>query len=138
MRDDSAQNFVGNVEGRDLFSGVCDVMICEGFVGNVVLKLIEGMADRVLMVLLKELAGAIPDKIGQIRKFGLELSGKYDFNEYGGAPLLGVGGTCIICHGASNGRGIENAVRAARGLVEHHVNEQIVELLSQDERALHA
>lgn len=138
MRGDSAQNFIGNVEGRDLFNGTCDVMICDGFVGNVILKLIEGMAEGVLRGMLGELVEAMPDMKGQISNIGDAIMRSYDFNEYGGAPLLGVGGMCLICHGASSSKGIMNAVLGARELVKHHVNEQIVEILSASKRTANA
>jgi glycerol-3-phosphate acyltransferase PlsX len=132
MRDDENLRFIGNVEGRDLFRGSCDVMICEGFVGNVVLKLMEGMAEGVLRGMLAELTAALPAEAnGAIRKTSMKLAAKYDFNEYGGAPLLGVAGIFIICHGASSARGICNAVRVARDSVSHGVNSRITELLSK-------
>ena len=131
LENDSQLPFVGNVEGRDLFRGVCDVMVCEGFVGNVVLKLMEGMAEGVLDGMLKELAISMPEHAAAIKKAAGTILGKYDFNEYGGAPLLGVDGICIICHGASNHRGIKNAIQVAAELSKHHVNERIVELLSR-------
>ena len=134
LEQDPRTPFIGNVEGRDLFRGVCDVMVCEGFVGNVVLKLMEGMAEGVLLTLLGEMAGSVPDQEPAIRAAAKSILRKYDFNEYGGAPLLGVDGICIICHGASDYRGIKNAVRVAAGLLKHHVNERIVELLSQRAR----
>lgn len=130
LEQDPRMPFVGNVEGRDLFRGVCDVMVCEGFVGNVVLKLMEGMAEGVLLAMLGEMAGSMPGQEPAIKKAAESILGKYDFNEYGGAPLLGVDGICIICHGASNYRGIKNAVRVAVELLKHRVNERIVELLS--------
>ncbi len=138
MKNDPAQNFIGNVEARALFSNACDVLVCEGFVGNVVLKLIEGMGKGVLKAMVQELATALPASADYVKMVGLGLMKKYDYNEYGGAPLLGVGGTCIICHGASNSDGLMNAVRVARDLVVCHVNEQIVQALSQEERAVHA
>ncbi|HHH75536.1 MAG TPA: phosphate acyltransferase PlsX [Phycisphaerae bacterium] len=131
IKDDSRINFIGNIEGRDLFSGVCDVMICEGFVGNVVLKLIEGMSIGVIQGMLKEMAAAMPDQAANIARSGKSVMGKYDFNEYGGAPLLGVAGICIICHGASNERGIMNAVRGAKEFSSHQINQRIVKLVSE-------
>jgi glycerol-3-phosphate acyltransferase PlsX len=133
MRNDPNLNFIGNVEGRDLFTGVCDVVVSDGFVGNVVLKLMEGMAEGVLTAMLKELATAMPDMAGKVQKAGGDIVAKYDYNEYGGAPLLGVSGICIICHGASDHRGIKNAVRGAMDLSKRHVNETIVKLLAQTE-----
>jgi glycerol-3-phosphate acyltransferase PlsX len=133
MKDDPAVNFVGNVEGRDLFRGVCDVMVCEGFVGNVMLKLMEGMAQGVVQALLAELLTTMPGQESVIRKAGGVIATKYDYNEYGGAPLLGVGGICIICHGASSSRGMMNAVRVAKDFATGRVNERIVELLGHRE-----
>jgi len=135
-RKDPKIRFVGNVEGRDLFRGVCDLMVCEGFVGNVVLKLVEGMAESVILGLMKELTGSMKGAWGllgnKIRKTAKTILTKYDFNEYGGAPLLGVNGICIICHGASNYRGIMNAVRVAKDFATYRVNEKITQQLSAD------
>jgi glycerol-3-phosphate acyltransferase PlsX len=131
MKADKNINFIGNVEGRDIFRGTCDVVVCDGFVGNVVLKLMEGMAEGLVRTFLGELAATLPDQVAAIKKASQKVGVKYDFNEYGGAPLLGVGGTCIICHGASDYRGIMNAVRVAKDFTLYHANEQIVKLLSQ-------
>jgi len=133
MKADRNLNFIGNVEGRDLFGGVCDVVVCDGFVGNVVLKLMEGMAEGVLKAILKEVADAMPGSAELVGKAGGAIVSKYDYNEYGGAPLLGVRGICLICHGASDFRGIKNAVRAAMDLSKRQVNERIVKLLSGPE-----
>jgi glycerol-3-phosphate acyltransferase PlsX len=137
LKADPNVNFVGNVEGRDLFRGVCDVMVCEGFVGNVAIKLMEGMAEGVLKSILREVATALPAHAEMVQRAGGAVVAKYDFNEYGGAPLLGIGGICIICHGASAPRGIKNAVRVAVDVHKRHVNERITELLSQSERTVH-
>jgi len=131
FQNDSRLTFVGNVEGRDLFSGVCDVMICEGFVGNVVLKLMEGLVEGLMSAMVKELGQILPGQMEALKKVGMSTFAKYDFNEYGGAPLLGVNGLCIICHGASDNRGIMNAVTVVRELAKRHMNERIVEVLSQ-------
>jgi glycerol-3-phosphate acyltransferase PlsX len=130
MRDDPNLNFIGNVEGRDLFRGVCDVMICEGFVGNVALKIMEGMAEGVVQGMLQELTRSMPDHMPQLQQAASTLCSKYDFNEYGGAPLLGVAGICIICHGASDRRGFKNALRVAVDSAKRQVNDRIVELLA--------
>jgi len=141
FRNDSTIRFVGNIEGRDLFRGACDLMICEGFVGNVVLKLVEGMAESVIMGLVKELTGSLKGAWGllgaKIKKTAKSLLTKYDFNEYGGAPLLGVNGICIICHGASDHRGIMNAVGVAKNFAKYRVNEKITKRLSADQEASH-
>jgi len=129
MKGDPNINFIGNVEGRDLFSGICDVVVSDGFVGNVVLKLIEGMAEGVLTAILREVAEAMPNMSDHVKQAGGAIVKKYDYNEYGGAPLLGISGICIICHGASDFRGIKNAVRGALDLSKRQVNETIVKLL---------
>ncbi len=134
LNSDDRISFVGNVEGRDLFNGSCDVMVCDGFVGNVVLKLMEGMAEGVLKGLVKHLADAVPEHALILKKAATTILGNYDYNEYGGAPLLGVSGICIICHGASDYRGIKNAVRVIEEFSKHHVNEQIVQMLAEDEK----
>jgi glycerol-3-phosphate acyltransferase PlsX len=130
FRRDRHTNFIGNVEGRDLFSGACDVVVCDGFVGNVMLKLIEGMADGLVRALLGELNKSMPDSREAIEAAGQAIAVKYDYNEYGGAPLLGVNGICIICHGASDHRGVLNAVRVTRDYVQRQANQQITALLA--------
>lgn len=132
MREDPKLNFIGNVEGRDLFTGTCDVVICDGFVGNVVIKLMEGMAGGVLKAIFSEVSKAFPGKEGLIQLAGGAIMSKFDYNEYGGAPLLGVGGICIICHGASSHRAFYNAVRVTKDFAGHHVNERITEWLAQN------
>ncbi|MFA6134854.1 MAG: phosphate acyltransferase PlsX [Phycisphaerae bacterium] len=133
LKGDPHIRFVGNVEGRDLFRGTCDVMVCDGFVGNVVLKLIEGMAEGLLRALLAKLSESMPGQQEAIHKAAKAIAAEYDYNEYGGAPLLGVGGICIICHGSSSYRGIMNAVRVAVDFSGRHVNQQITQLLSQSQ-----
>jgi len=138
LQGDPNIHFVGNVEGRDIFSGVCDVVLCEGFVGNVVLKLMEGMARALIRTLVGQLIDSLPDQEALVKRAAQTLLRSYDFNEYGGAPLLGVAGITIICHGASSARGIMNAVRVAIEFSKHHVNEQITELLRQSRGIAHA
>lgn len=133
IKADPDIRFIGNAEGRDLFRGTCDVMVCDGFVGNVVLKLMEGMAEGFIMGMLGELRASMPRDVDAVKHAAGAIMAKYDFNEYGGAPLLGVRGICIICHGASDTRGIKNAIRAAIEFSKHHVNAQITSLLSRDE-----
>jgi len=134
MLNDPSLKFVGNIDGRDVFNGMCDVVVCDGFVGNVVLKLMEGMAGTVIRIMLHELTAAMPDQQGAAEVAARVIRDKYDFNEYGGAPLLGVAGISIICHGASDHRGIMNAVRVAVEFSNHQVNEQITELLAKRQR----
>lgn len=131
LRDDRRIRFVGNVEGKDLFENVCDVAVCDGFVGNVFLKFMEGVAEGLFKVIVREFedeADALRNKFMQ----GLQrVWARHDYARYGGAPLLGVNGVCIICHGRSTDLAIRNAVKAARRFVEFGFNEEICARLSQ-------
>ena len=129
IRDDRRVNFVGNVEGRDLFRDTCDVIISDGFVGNIVLKLTEGLAEGLFKVIQRQLASEHPELAQQFQPIIERVWAKHDYSEYGGAPLLGVNGVCIICHGSSNHRAIRNAVSVARRFIEGRVNSVIVEHL---------
>lgn len=117
MRKCEPIHFVGNVEGRDLFRGSCDVVICDGFTGNIALKLIEGLAEGLFKTISKEIALASPDLAKSFEPVVKRVWANHDYAEYGGAPLLGVDGACIICHGSSDHIAIRNAVRVAR---EYH------------------
>ena len=131
IRDEGVLNFIGNVEGRDLFRGHCDVAICDGFVGNVTLKLIEGLAEGLFKSIRRELSaidGAVAKQIEPILE---RIWAKHDCNEYGGAPLLGVNGVCIICHGASDHRAICNATCVAERVVATQVNSAITDRLNR-------
>lgn len=132
LKDDPNINFIGNVEGGDLLRDICDVMICEGFVGNVILKLVEGIGSGLIKSLVKGLVKNMPDQTEQILKSIEKISHLYDFNDYGGAPLLGVDGIWIICHGATESKGIMNAIRVSREVASHEVNKHIVEQLSRN------
>jgi glycerol-3-phosphate acyltransferase PlsX len=130
MKSDPNMNFIGNIEGRDIFKGVCDVAVCDGFVGNVVLKLTEGLVDGLFKAIKHEL---IAEKLRLAMKFKpvmKRIFRKYDYNEYGGAPLLGVNGTALICHGASHSRTIRNAVLTSKNYYTKKINDRIVEYLS--------
>jgi glycerol-3-phosphate acyltransferase PlsX len=123
--------YIGNVEGRDVYHGDVDVIICEGFVGNVVLKVSEGMAEFVL----KSVGGALMKELNVERELALQsltkLTEQFHYQESGGAPLLGIDGICIICHGSSDHRSIRNALRMAAEIDNRHINSQIMELLNQ-------
>lgn len=130
MRADDRLNFIGNIEGRDLMDGVCDVAICEGFVGNVVLKLTEGIVEGLFKCIKQEL---VQKDLGLAMKFKgvmTEIYKKYDWHEYGGALLLGVKGTAVICHGSSKSRTIKNALLFTRKFYENKINEQIEDYLA--------
>lgn len=112
-------DFLGNIEGRDILAGKADVMVCDGFVGNVVLKVIEGTAGALFSLLKEEFTRNFKSKLGAyILKPGLKkLKGRLDYAEYGGAPLLGVNGVSIICHGSSKADAVKNAIRVAKECV---------------------
>ncbi len=120
-------NFIGNVEGRDIFEGKVDVIVCDGFAGNVALKVAEGVADMVKVLLREALEASISGKIGYAfsRTAFQEFKKRVDYSEYGGAPLLGVKGVCIICHGRSNGNAIKNAIRVAAEFCQGQINQRI-------------
>jgi phosphate acyltransferase len=120
-------NFIGNVEGRDLFSGHVDVIVADGFVGNVALKISEGVANLVRTVLKESLKTTITRQVGYMlsRSAFSDFKKRIDHTEYGGAPLLGVKGVCIITHGSSNANAIKNAVRVAAEFAERNINASI-------------
>ena len=119
-------NFVGNVEGRDLIQGVCDVVVCDGFVGNVLLKFYESVAQFIIGLLRKEMAVA-----GDVGNLDLEnVFRTLDYAEYGGAPLLGVNGVTIICHGESEPKAFRNALAAAARAVRSRMVEHMTKQLS--------
>ncbi len=122
--------YVGNVEGRGLYQGEADVLVCEGFVGNVVLKVSEGMAEFLMNAVGQTLMGHLDQERDKGMRALQELARKYQYKEAGGAPLLGVDGICIICHGSSDGRAISNALRVAGTLKDRKLNSKIVEELS--------
>ncbi len=121
--------FVGNVEGRDIHRGDVDVVVCDGFVGNVVLKTSEGVFDFTMKMVFRELLGSL-DSERQKAKEALEaLVHRYDYSAFGGAPLLGIDGVCIICHGSSGERAITNALAVAASYARAQLNELIVKEL---------
>jgi glycerol-3-phosphate acyltransferase PlsX len=125
-------NFMGNVEGRDVFSGSVDVIVCDGFIGNVALKVSEGVAQHIAILLKKALKSTVASKVGYVlsRSAYKEFRKSIDYTEYGGAPLLGVRGVTVIGHGSSNVNAVKNAVRVAAGLAKARVNEKIEQELS--------
>lgn len=120
-------NFIGNVEGRDLYTGYADVIVCDGFVGNVALKVSEGLVDVIKHMLRESLAATLTSKIGYVlsKSAFAEFKKRVDYSEYGGAPLLGIKGIGIICHGRSNANAIKNAIRVAAEFASAHVDERI-------------
>jgi glycerol-3-phosphate acyltransferase PlsX len=128
----SALNFVGNVEGREIFGGDVDVIVCDGFIGNIALKISEGVAQHIVTLLKDALQSTLSSQVGYVlsRKAYKNFRKKIDYSEYGGAPLLGVRGVTVIGHGSSNAHAIKNAIRVATELVRGGVNERIEQELS--------
>jgi len=131
----SSLNYVGNTEGGEVFRGDVDVVVCDGFVGNVCLKISEGLAEALTGLLRIEINKSPLAKVGYFLARGAftNFKKRIDYAEYGGAPLLGLKGTGIVCHGRSNAKAIKNAIFVAGSLVQNKVNDRIVELLSRHE-----
>ncbi len=122
-------NFIGNVEGRDIFNGSVDVIVCDGFIGNIVLKTGESLAETIQGMLKKEITKNFLRKLGALLSMGAyrALKKRFDYSEYGGAPLLGINGVCIITHGGAPSLAIKNALRVAGEFINHKVNAHIIE-----------
>jgi len=124
---ESGLNFIGNVEGRDVYSGDVDVIVTDGFTGNVILKVSESLAHLVEQALKQEITRSLQASMGFLlskdafRSFKKRL----DYSEVGGAPLLGVDGACLIGHGRSNAKAVRNAIKAAHTFVEHRIPDKI-------------
>ncbi|MDH3781395.1 MAG: phosphate acyltransferase PlsX [Desulfobulbaceae bacterium] len=132
----SSLNFIGNVEGRDIFQGNVDVIVCDGFVGNVCLKVSEGLAEAIISMLRIEMSKSFMAKMGYLlakKAFG-NFGKRVDYAEYGGAPLLGINGTGIVCHGRSNAKAIKNAIKVAAEMIRSKVNYHILQLLSESDQ----
>jgi phosphate acyltransferase len=123
--------FIGNVEGRDINRGVADVVVCEGFVGNMVLKTCEGVFDFTMKVAAREVLGVLEGEARARAEQALRaVADRYDYSAFGGAPLLGIDGVCIICHGSSGERAIKNALGVAATYVRSRLNDLIVNELA--------
>lgn len=120
-------NFIGNIEGRDISYGKADVIVCDAFVGNIVLKTMEGVATSLFQMIKEKISASPSRKIGaMLVKSGLkEIARAFDYSEYGGVPLLGVNGTSIICHGSSKEKAIFNAIRVAKECLEQRILEKV-------------
>ena len=120
-------DFVGNVEGRDLYGGDVHVIVCDGFIGNVALKISEGMVEAIMAMLKEAMSSNLTAQVGYVlsRQAYDEFKRRLDYSEYGGAPLLGIRGVCVICHGRSNPNAIKNAIRVAAGFSDAGINEKI-------------
>ncbi len=131
-------NFVGNVEGRDLYNGKADVLVCDGFVGNVALKISEGMVETVRFLLKQSLQATISSQVGYLlsRKAFADFKKRLDYSEYGGAPLLGIKGVCIVSHGSSNANAMKNAIRVAMEFANSSLNRTIEERIAGASKSL--
>lgn len=118
-------NFCGNAEGRDVFNGKFDVIVCDGFVGNVLLKVVEAMAEGMFNMLKAEVSEADPEMAQKLGPMLYKIWERHDYSNYGGAPLLGIDGICIISHGSSKARAVKNALKAASTYARHKANEAI-------------
>lgn len=131
FRADKSLNFIGNIEPRDLLNKPADILVCDGFAGNIILKLTEGIAEAVFKFIGNEVALQKPELLPQFAPIVEQIYKKHDYSEYGGAPLLGVDGICIICHGNSDRRTIKNAILAALKHGRLNINEKIVARLAR-------
>jgi len=131
----SLKGFIGNIEGKDIFNGKVDVVVCDGFTGNILLKTSEGVVSAIFDLMKQHIRKSLPAKIGALmmkkKVFG-NMKKQVDKDEYGGAPLLGVKGCAIISHGASNSKAIKNAIFQAIRYTNSNVNNIIEERLSND------
>lgn len=127
-------NYIGYVEGRDIFNGLADVVVCDGFVGNVVLKLSEGLAEAIGTMLKDEIKRGFLTRVGGLlaRSAFRNFKKKVDYSEYGGAPLLGIDGVAMICHGGSTPKAIKNAIRFAHDYAQKGVNQKMAEKLQEN------
>ncbi|OGC94343.1 MAG: hypothetical protein A2142_02895 [candidate division Zixibacteria bacterium RBG_16_48_11] len=129
---DSTLNFYGNVEGRDILKGTTDVVVCDGFVGNVMIKMAESFEGFLAHLLRRQVRSNLLSKMGVffLKYTFKKVKKTLDYAEYGGAPLLGVNGVCVICHGSSSPKAIKNGIRVAANMVKRKVNQRIKEMLS--------
>lgn len=133
-------NFIGNAEGRDVFNGNMDVIVCDGFIGNVVLKASESLAEMMSKLIREELSRSTTRKVGALlaKQAFVDIKKRTDYSEYGGAPLLGVKGGCIISHGRSNAKAVKNAVRVARDFAMNRIDTKIREKIGDLHAREHA
>ncbi len=136
LRAISSINFVGNIEGRAVFNGGADVIVTDGVVGNVMIKLAEGLSEGIFKAIAREVRAIDPDLATRFEPVVKKLYAEHDYHEYGGAPLLGVNGVCLISHGSSVARTITNAIHRSKLFLESGVNRAITERLAVEEEAV--
>ena len=130
---ETALNYIGNVEGRDIYTGGVDVIVCDGFTGNVILKTSEGLISAIMGLLKSELGQTIITQAGALlsRPAFISVKKRLDYSEFGGAPLLGTKQVVVICHGGSNAKAIKNAIRVAKEFYEARLNERIEQRIQE-------
>ncbi len=128
-------NFYGNVEGRDIFKGTTDIIVCDGFVGNVLLKMAESVMGMIIKGVKRSIGANLFTNLGAflVKPAFSELKRSYDYEEHGGVPLLGINGISVICHGSSSGKAIKNALKVAKNMALKDVNRLIAEKLKEKE-----
>jgi glycerol-3-phosphate acyltransferase PlsX len=136
IKSDPNLRFVGCVEGRDIFAGSGHIFICDGFVGNVVLKLTEGLAEGLFKTIVREIGESNTEMAAEFAPIVDRIWKKHDFAEYGGAPLLGINSVAIICHGRSDQRAVSNAIRVAVEEIHANLNGVIAERLTSSNEVL--
>jgi glycerol-3-phosphate acyltransferase PlsX len=136
LSEDHSLNFIGNVEGRDVLKGTCDVVVCDGFVGNIVLKFAESIDGFLTWLVKKRVKESLLFRFGAflVKVSIRDLRKVLDYAEYGGAPLLGVNGVCIICHGDSSPKAIKNALKLATEMVREEVNQRIINVFREKKK----
>jgi glycerol-3-phosphate acyltransferase PlsX len=127
-------NFIGNVEGKDIFSGRADVIVCDGFTGNIILKVLESVAETVADLFKQQLSSNLLTMIGGLLSMPAfrSLKRKVDYAEQGGAPLLGIDGICIVGHGRSSAKAVKNGIRVAAEAVMHDINQHIIDSIKDN------
>ncbi|GAB4483676.1 MAG: phosphate acyltransferase PlsX [Thermodesulfovibrionales bacterium] len=132
---ESRLNFLGNIEGKDIFKGRADVVVCDGFIGNVALKLSEGLAEAILKMLKREISNVTAGKLGyfMLKPAIRNFKKRTDYDEYGGAPLLGINGASIISHGRSSSKAIKNALKVAADYAAKKVYQEIAKAIAEDQ-----
>jgi len=129
LLDNSSLHFIGNIDGKDIFSGKADVIVCDGLTGNIILKSLEGFTEAMEMLLKQEMNKSLISRLGALLSMPAlsNLKTKVDYAEYGGAPLLGIDGICIISHGRSKAKAIKSAIKAAGEFANHRANRHIID-----------
>ncbi|TET86603.1 phosphate acyltransferase PlsX [Candidatus Aerophobetes bacterium] len=132
LLQESSLNFVGNIEGRDITGGAVEVVVCDGFVGNIILKFAEGFAKTTLTIIGKEMEKSLPE-IGSVlsRRLFDQVKKDLDYAEYGGVPLLGIKGVCVIAHAASSSKAVKNAILASFEFANEKINQHIERVLDK-------